>query len=120
MCYIEHRASTILFGAGDLETATKIGKRKGTVIQADGTATNVTLSNYKHVPKLWTNLFSLTASIASGWKVCNEGKILVLTKGKQKIKFDRIIKTGDGYLCGVEIPPQGTADTAMVSQLKEG
>ena len=36
----------------------------------------------------------------------NEGIHVILSKGKEKIVFDRVIKTKDGKLCGVEILPR--------------
>ena len=49
--------------------ATKIGKRRVTAIQADGTSLDLILEDYKYVPDLWVNLFSLTKALAKGWNM---------------------------------------------------
>jgi len=97
-------------------TVTKIGKNSGILVQADGTKTNVILKNYKHVPGLWVNLFSVTQAIASGWNLKSDGQMIMLIKGLDTIKFDRIMQTGDGYVCGVDIIPRVKAAASTLSE----
>jgi hypothetical protein len=55
---LEDKHATIRVGNGkQLETA-KIGKRKGTIIQSDGSEVQIIMKQYKQVPGLWCNLFS--------------------------------------------------------------
>ena len=106
---------TVKVGNGDNCPVRKIGKKKSTVVQSDGSKLDVVLQEYKQVPDLWVHLFSITKAVSDGWKLSNEGQMMVLTKGKNKIVFDRIIKSGSGHLCAVEIRPPGqeTATAAM-------
>ena len=102
---LQDKTCGIKVGDGNTLTVTKIGKKSGILVQADGKKTNVVLENYKHVEGLWVNLFSVTQALASGWNLKSDGQMIMLIKGQDTIKFDRIMKTGDGYVCGVEIQP---------------
>jgi len=95
---------------------TKIGKKSGILVQANGARTNVVLENYKHVPGLWVNLFSVTQALASGWNLKSDGQMIMLIKGQDTIKFDSIMKTGYGYVCGVDIIPQIEASIPTLSE----
>jgi len=107
----QEKTCGIKIGNGNTMSITKIGKKSGMLVQADGTKTNVVLENYKHVEDLWVNLFSITQAMASGWNLKSDGQMIMLIKGQDIIKFDRIMNTGDGYVCGVEIIPQIEAAT---------
>ena len=96
-------STPIKIGDGKSLTATKTGKKKITIQQADGSTYDALLDNYKCVPGLWTHLFSITSAMKSGWKLGNVGLKMHLTKGRVKIIFDRIFQTQEGILCGVEI-----------------
>jgi hypothetical protein len=109
----EDKSTTIKVGNGKHLSTGKIGKRKGTVIQQDGTEVQLTLKQYKQVPDLWVNLFSVTAALSDGWKLGNEGKAITISKVKVTLKFDKIFESGDGYVCGVEIVP--TTEAASMS-----
>jgi hypothetical protein len=63
------------------------------------------LEDYKYAPEFDVCLFSLMKAIEKGWTLSNEGTCIVLKKKKNSIKFDRITKTTDGMLCGVELLP---------------
>ena len=39
------------------------------------------MKNYKQVPGLWVNLFSITQAIADGWKLGNDKKVITISKG---------------------------------------
>ena len=106
----------IKIGDGQTMTVSKIGKKSGILVQADGTRTNVILENFKHVPGLWVNLFSVTQALASGWNLKSDGQMIMLVKGLDTIKFDRIMKTGGAYVCGVDILPQLKASTSTLSE----
>ena len=54
--------------------------------------------------------------MASGWYLGNEGKIITLSKGPVTIKFDRIIETGDGYVCAMDIFPTAEAATTTLEE----
>jgi hypothetical protein len=91
------------------------GKRKGTAMLADGTAIDLVLHKYKQVPGLWCNLFSLTSAMKAGWQIGNEGKVITLTRNGVELKFDRILPSGDGYLCAMEIVPKTEAATVTLA-----
>ncbi len=105
MVNLVSKKSSVRFGVGDNQPVETVGGRKGQVIQKNGKSQKVTLENFKHVPGLWTNLFSLTNAMKHGWKLNGEGKTLSITKGSKTITFDRTFKTGDGFLVGVEFVP---------------
>jgi hypothetical protein len=60
-------STTVKVGNGKHLPVAKVGKKKGTIKQADGSEVQVTLKRYKQVPDLWVNLFSVTAAMADGW-----------------------------------------------------
>jgi hypothetical protein len=110
-------SSPIKIGNGKVLTATKIGKKRLTVVQEDGTTTDIVLEDYKYVPELWINLFSIPKSLGKGWNIGNKGVRLYLTKGNVKITFDREFPTQKGLVLGVEMLPRtsGGADTATAA-----
>jgi hypothetical protein len=63
------------------------------------------MKNYKQVPDLWVNLFSVTSALTDGWKLGNDKKVITLTKGNTTLRFDKLFPSGDGYVCGVDITP---------------
>jgi hypothetical protein len=93
----------IKIGNGKSMVSTKIGKKKVTMVLADGRIAEIILDNCKLVPNLWVNSFSLTQSLQKGWNLNNEGLKFVLTKHDFKILFDRIIKTSHGHVSGIEL-----------------
>ena len=93
----------VVIGDGKKLRATKIGKARMTAVQVNGATTDVVLHGVKHVPGLDMNLFSILKSIDQGWKISNEDKYLVLTKGSVKLKFDRTYETKNGRLLGINI-----------------
>ena len=106
MYEIEEIDSPVTIGDGKSLRATKVGKLRRTVVQADGKTMDVILPDYKCVPELQMNLFSLMKAIASGWQLTNDGVKIAVTKDKHTVVFDRIYKTDNGVLCGVEILPR--------------
>jgi hypothetical protein len=109
MTDVEIINSPVRIGNGKALTATKIGKRRITVIQKDGSSQDAVLEEYKCVPELWVNLFSISKSLHNGWNISNKGVEITITKGKAKIVFDRIIKTSKGLVVGVKILPRNDA-----------
>ena len=51
-------------------------------------------------------------AMESGWKLSNKGTHILLSKGKTTIRFDRVSRTKDGILCGVEMVPR-IGETAL-------
>jgi hypothetical protein len=113
-------SSPIKIGNGVVLMATKIGKRRVTAIQADGTSLDLILEDYKYVPDLWVNLFSITKALSKGWNIGNKGIKLFINKGSATRKFDQVFRTQKGLVLGVKIVPksQGTAGIATAA-LKE-
>ena len=83
-----------------------IGSKRVTVIQDDGTAVEVVLLDYKWVPGLMVNLFSITKSLSKGWNIRNKGQFLYVKKDGVKIVFDRRLSTHKGSILGVEMVPR--------------
>ena len=46
---------TVKFGTGEAQPVSKVGNRKGQVMQSDGSSTPLTMRTFKCVPNLWTN-----------------------------------------------------------------
>jgi hypothetical protein len=88
----------IKVGNGSCMTATKIGKLRCTIIQKDGTTSDVVLKDVKYVPERWVNLFSIRKALAGGFKIGNKGMMLYLTKGSFKMTFDCLMATKKGYV----------------------
>ena len=109
---------SVRIGDGKLMTSTKIGKKRVTVVQANGTQTEVVLDNYKFVPGLWVNLFALLIPLAQGWLISNKGSLLTIKKGTTSISFDRIFKTKDGLLAGVDMIPRGESANLTLQTTK--
>ena len=62
------------------------GKFKGTVVQRDGSQTEIELVDVLLVPKLWTNLFSITRTIGNpniGLGKTNDNLIKLIPKNRQ-------------------------------------
>ena len=81
-CKIINEPVTV--GTGQTVKAVKIGKKRTTVCQANGTTLNTVLPIYKHVPDLTVNLFSILTSLGHGWKLSNKGIHMVLKKGSNE------------------------------------
>ena len=99
----------ITVGNGGKVRATKIGKKKLTLKQKDGSTTSILMKNVKLVPDLAPyNLFSITWALNNGFQLGNKGKIITLKKGDFTMSFDQEIHTKSGYLVGVEMVPRDT------------
>jgi hypothetical protein len=58
----------------------------------------IRMSDVKVVPDNKFNLFSITKRLNSGWKLGGDEKSMWLSKGKNKVVFDLMIKTKGGYI----------------------
>ena len=100
---IEEIDDPIMMGHGKTTRAIRKGSLPRTALQANGDTIDVALHDYKCAPDMDVNLFSLMKATSSGWAITNKGTTLYLTKGKDKICFDRLEKTKDGLLVGLEL-----------------
>jgi len=100
---IKEEQCSVRIGDGKMLTSRKNGKKRVTVVQKDGTMTDIVLSPFKHVPGLWVNLFALLLPLTTGWLISNVGPVLTLKKDDTAITFDRIFATKDGFLGGVDM-----------------
>jgi hypothetical protein len=114
MTEVELINSPVRIGNGKALTATKIGKRRIAIIQKDGSSQDAILEEYKCVPELWVNLFSISKSLQNGWNISNKGVEIKLSKGQANIVFDRIIKASKGLVVGVEVVPRIDAMANMM------
>jgi hypothetical protein len=112
--------SPVKIGSGKSMTATKIGKKRMTVIQKDGSTQDIILTEVKYVPELWVNLFSIGKALQNGFDIGNKGIKIFLVKGNTRIVFDRIMPTSKGFVVGIEMLPttQGQGNVAIVAMDK--
>jgi len=114
----------------DVNDPVKVGNRnqvqllkKGTLplmlLQKNGNAMDTLLEDYKHAPDFDACLFSLKKAIEKGWTLSNKGTNVVLTKKNTNMVFDRITKTKDGILCGVELLPRLGEQATLATDVQE-
>jgi hypothetical protein len=60
---VHHITSQVKIGDAKNLIATKVGDKHLKIVQMDGSTTTVVLHNYKYVPGLWVNLFSITQAL---------------------------------------------------------
>ena len=97
MYNVKHIKGNVQVGNGNVLSVNKIGDKKVTAIHKDGSTQDLILKDYKYVPNLTYNLFSLTKPLSNGWELSNMGKRLLLRKGKRLVKFDHQLNTDKGY-----------------------
>ena len=68
----------------------------------------LTLSNLNHVPNSRFNLFSASQAVNQGWEVHVNCDRALVSKGKQTLTLDRLIKTGSSQLYALKLVPEGT------------
>jgi hypothetical protein len=112
----------ITIGNGESMRATKVGNLKCEVIQVNGKKFAVTLHDIKLVPDLCVNLFNLNRAIQNGFKLSNENVSIRLSKGSVTLIFDRIIKTMNGFVTGVNmktLTPKGIHNGMVNTTISE-
>eukprot|EP01083_Nonionella_stella_P273276 926952_1 len=98
----------VVGGIGDqLLRATKKGKKRVKIQQADGSSMEKVLNPVKYCAKAKEKLFSITRELSEGAKLASDANnnIILLYDDGTKIVFDRRIKTRDGWVGGVHISP---------------
>jgi len=107
----------IKVGNGNKARAIKKGTLPLMLMQRNGDTLDIKLKDYKYSPELGVCLFSLTKAIEKGWLLSNKEMNIILTKGKHRIVFDKVVRTKDGILCGVDLVTQiKTANEAKQEQ----
>jgi len=93
-------------GIGSDVKATKKGKLRSLIKQADGTST-VKVFHVKYCERANKNLFSITQELSKGAKLGSDdlNNITLNYPDGSKITFDRRIKTRDGWVGGVDVVP---------------
>jgi len=115
---VKEEKCSVRIGDGKMLTGTKVGKKRVTVVQKDGTMTDIVLSSFEHVPGPWVNLFSLLLPLTTGWLISNVGPVLAPKKDDTAISFDGIFATKDGFLGGVDmIAKEEIANLCLQSKL---
>ena len=96
-----------ILGVGAGIKATRKGKFRGFAVQANGVRTYLELDCVKYSAGLEQDLFSITAELSAGAKISSDkNNNIELTYGDSaKIKFDRRVKTKDGWVAGVDVVP---------------
>jgi len=111
---------SVKIGNGKSLEVKKVGKKRVTIIQKDGRKMDCVLDDYKFVPELWINLFSITKALKNNWNLGNEGQRMVLSKGRKTIEFDRDFATKGGHLQGVTIQPRENKEDGVAMFVSEG
>ena len=83
----------VVIGDGKELKATKLGKLKRTVMQADGRTMDIVLEEVKLVPGLDMPLFGILKALHQGWKIKNKGVNLTIYKGDMAMTFDKELPT---------------------------
>ena len=94
-------------GVGNNIRATRKGKLKVEVVQADGSSSTRILSPVKYSKDAQENLLSITAEMTAGAKLSStdNNEIQLVYPDGDTVTFDRRIKTKDGWVSGVDIKP---------------
>jgi len=101
---------------GSTSMVTHIGNYRGKVQCADGTENVIIMKNFKVVPGLVKNLFSLSTVMCNNWDLLTEtkvdSKVLKIKKNNVEYKFDKKVSenANGGYLMGMEIVPDKIAE----------
>lgn len=111
---VVHASTTVKIGDSTCMEATKRGRYKGTVMQADGSETAISM-DVLYVPDLWINLFSITAALSKGASLSNDKDVILVTYQDKQLKFDRKSSTGSGHTMGVLIKPTISDEHASLS-----
>jgi hypothetical protein len=82
-----------------------IGKKKVSIVQANGSRMDLILHDCMYIPDMCINLFSITKALSEGWNISNDGLQMVLSRSDHNIKFDRILNTAHGYVCCINMHP---------------
>ena len=104
---LEDSQVSISVGDGRKMTTMKVGKYRGTLIDANGNQTKVVLTNVSYVPELMVSLFSLTAAMERNFSVVGTKDGIEIEKGPWKVKFNQKFGTPKGHVFGATIVPQG-------------
>ena len=120
MTDVKHIETAIKIGNGKSLMATKKGRKHLTIKQMDGTEMDVVLEDYKVVPDLWVNLFSVTKALRTGWNLGNKGVHIHLSKGDKRLTFDKTMKTSEGVVVGIDMVPRTPDGVACPALLRKG
>ena len=106
MVNVEEIDEPIKVGNGNKARALKKGSLPLMLLQRNGDTMDIVLDDYKYSPQLGVCLFSLTKAIEKGWSISNQALDIILTKGNTRIMFDKVTRTKDGVLFGVDLLPR--------------
>ena len=110
-------SKTITVGNGERIQSTKIGTWKGILKDSNGKERVMKLENVSYVPSLTANLMSLTQVMRNSWILSGNDKSMSIEKGKVKIVFDKRIRSGNGFLLGIEFEHRSN-DKALLTKEK--
>ena len=115
---LEDANLSISVGDGRNMSTLKVGKFKGDIVDSEGHAKTITLTNVSYVPDLMVNLFSLTAAIEKNCSVSGSKEGIEIRKGKWTMKFDTKFGTPHGHVFGTRINPMKGNETAFLANTK--
>jgi hypothetical protein len=55
--------------------------------------------------ELWMTLFSIGKALKNGFNLRNYGEIIELSKGNVTLKFDKVVRTKNGFVHGIKLLP---------------
>jgi hypothetical protein len=82
-----------------------MGCKRIHVGQPGGVIKSYVINDFKYVPKLWINLFSVTSALRRGWSLSNNGTIMSITKNGDFLVFGQVLPTSSGAITGVLMQP---------------
>ena len=92
--------------SGERLIVPKIGDKVGYITRIDGTEQKVILKDTKYVSDINVNLMSLTTVMNQGYELIGKKGSMSIRKDGNKYKFQKIIKSGEGMLYGIQIQTQ--------------
>jgi RNA-binding protein YlmH len=95
---------------------TKIGNVKSEVTQVNGEKLTITLNDVKYVPRFYVNLFSLNKALKKGFKVSNDGVVIIFNHKHVKLTFDRVNYSTDGCVNGDLMKPVMSNNINLICQ----
>jgi hypothetical protein len=106
----------LVMGSGDRVQASVLGTIQGTIISKSGEAVRpAMIDNVTCTSSATFNLLSIPVRLKKGWKLNGTEKMMMLTKGRNIIKFDIIVPTAKGMLFFLCIRRQANGEVGAVT-----
>jgi hypothetical protein len=93
--------SYLKIGNGKYMYLYRVGKKRVTIVQANGSTLDLILCDCMYVPDICIIIFSIPKALSECWTLSNHEHLKVLSQADLNIPFDQTLKTTHGYVCGV-------------------